>query len=158
MVATSILLDRPLYGFDFVQVYLNGWLDKAIYLRLLKEYTALNPKYDSKLVKLNQALYGLCQSGRAWYNRFTEWVTTNGYEQSVSGPCVYFNSDRSSWIALYVDNGHVLCTNKEVYEQLCDLVENDFEIKRLGQVEFTLGMNLDWTSDGCTIHQRQHTN
>ena len=127
MVAISVLLDRPLYGFDFVQAYLNGKLDEAIYIRLPKEYTALNPKYHGKLVRLNRALYGLCQSGRAWYNRFTEWITANGYEQSVSDPCVYFNADRSSWIALYVDDGHVSCTDKSVYEKLCDLIEKDFE-------------------------------
>ena len=65
LIALCVTMKRDLFGFDVVQAYLNGTLDREMFMRLPQEYVARRPKYAGMVAKLKRTLYGLCQSGRA---------------------------------------------------------------------------------------------
>ena len=121
------------------------------------EVERARPQYQGKVARLNKAVYGLRQAGRTWYNRFTSWMIEKGYVQSPSDPCLFYNKARSVWVLIYVDDGHVACTNYEEYVSICEELERTFKIKRTGKVTYTLGMQLEWGKESVTLHQHTYT-
>ena len=157
IIATVMMLGLQLFGFDVDQAYLNGILEEEIYLRFPPEIASFRPQYRGKIARLKKGIYGLCQSGRTWYERFAEWMVSRGYIQSPSDPCLFYNQSRSIWVLMYVDDGHVACTDYDEYVKLCAELEEEFKIKKTGKITFTLGMQLDWTNDSVRIHQHAYT-
>jgi hypothetical protein len=71
---------------DVVTAYLYGSLDNDIYMKIPEGYKMLEA-YNSKSrnmssIKLQRSLYGLKQSGRMWYNRLTEYLLKEGFENN----------------------------------------------------------------------------
>ena len=82
---------------DVVTAYLYGSLDNDTYMKIPKGYRmpkAYNSKsrsmYSIGLVNIIQrSLYGLKQSGRIWYNRLSEYLLKEGFENNQICPCVF---------------------------------------------------------------------
>ena len=73
----AINQDWPLYQLDFKNVFLNGDLEEEVYMNIL---SGLENSSNNRLVcKLKRSLYGLKQSPRAWFDRFSRIVIANGY-------------------------------------------------------------------------------
>ena len=153
LFAMATLTDRKVYGFDVEKAYLEGTLDEIIYMKLPPNLVDIMPKYKDKAIRLQRAIYGLPQSGRQWYRRFTSFITAHGYQQSLSDPCLYHNTSRDIWIALYVDDGAVFTTSKDEYDNLCTMLSEEFTVTRLGLISYSLGLQFEWTTSGVRIHQ-----
>lgn len=72
-------LDWPLYQLDVNNAFLNGDLEEETYMRIpsgCESKATVN-----KVCKLKKFLYGLKQSPRAWFHRFTNVLKGNGYQQ-----------------------------------------------------------------------------
>ena len=77
-----ILALAAIHGWDMQQLdikgaYLNGELKETIFM-------IQPPEYDDgtgKVLLLLHSLYGLKQSGRAWYHKFREVLLRHGFEQ-----------------------------------------------------------------------------
>ena len=64
---------------DVKNAFLNGDLEEV--------YTDLPPSFDSKskngkISKLKKSLYGLKQSPRAWFDRFSSMIQRHGFKQA----------------------------------------------------------------------------
>ena len=69
LLSLATNLDWPLHQFDVKNVFLHGDLKEEVYMELRPRYTTST---ETKVVcKLQQALYGLKQSPRAWFGRFS---------------------------------------------------------------------------------------
>ena len=78
---------------DVVTAYLYGSLDNDIYMKITEGYK-MPEAYNSKsqnmyFIKLQRSLYGLKQSGRMWYNRLSEYLLKEGFENNPICPCVF---------------------------------------------------------------------
>ena len=78
-ILLSLVVDRdwPLHQLDIKNVFLNGDLEKEVYIEIplgLEIETNI-----SKVYKLKKSLYGLKQSPRAWFYCFTKVVKRFGY-------------------------------------------------------------------------------
>jgi hypothetical protein len=101
---------------DVVTTYLYGSLDNDIYMKILEGYKMLET-YNSKSrsiysIKLQRSLYGLKQSGRMWYNRLSEYLLKEGFENNPICPCVFIKKSESGFaiIAVYVDDLNLVGT------------------------------------------------
>ena len=75
-------LDWPLHQLDVKNAFLHGDLDEEVYMDIPSGYTGFT---KTKIVcKLERALYGLKQSLRAWFGRFSSTIKKYGYRQSNS--------------------------------------------------------------------------
>ena len=78
---------------DVVTAYLYGSLDNDIYMKILEGYKmseTYNPTSRSMYsIKLQRSLYGLKQSGHMWYNRLSEYLLKEGFENNPICPCVF---------------------------------------------------------------------
>ncbi|KAG4038346.1 hypothetical protein PC123_g26089 [Phytophthora cactorum] len=67
--------------------------------------------------KVNNALYGLHESGREWYDELYGWPSSKGLQRSLTEPCLYyfFDGDTTPLVLVYVDD--IICaTIKESWK------------------------------------------
>ena len=48
-------------------------------------------------IKLQKSLYGLKQSGHMWYNRLSEYLLKEGFENNPICPCVFIKKSESGF-------------------------------------------------------------
>jgi hypothetical protein len=76
---------------DVITAFLYGLIYEDIYMTIpdgmITPEGLINP-----CVKVVRALYGLKQSGRAWYHRYAESLLADGYQTTVVNPCIFYKS------------------------------------------------------------------
>ena len=85
-----ILALATIFGWDMQQMdikgaYLNGELEETIYMMQ-------PPGYEDgtgAVLLLIHSLYGLKQSGRAWYHKLKEILLKHGFQQVAVEHCLY---------------------------------------------------------------------
>ena len=70
-------LDWPLSQMDVKNTFLNGKLEEKVYMEVPLGFK--DERASGKVCKLKKAIYGLKQSRRAWFDRFTRFVKSLGY-------------------------------------------------------------------------------
>lgn len=76
-IATN--LDWELHQLDIKNAFLNGELEEEIYMRIPPGF-----EEKEKVCRLIKSLYGLKQSPRAWFKRFSTTLHWLGYQQGQS--------------------------------------------------------------------------
>ena len=82
--------------FDIGTVYLNGDLNKDIYMRQPEGFIMILNWF----CKLIESLYGLRQSGRQWNMKFNSFLKQYNLHQSDANSCVYFSQENQGHIDL----------------------------------------------------------
>ena len=72
-------------------VFLHGNLTTPIYMHQPLGFR--DPTHPDYVCLLRKSLYGLKQASRAWYQRFSDFVTTIGFANSItdSSLCIYYH-------------------------------------------------------------------
>ena len=147
---------------DVVTAYLYGSLDSDIYMKIpeglkMPEALCAKPK-EMYSIRLQRSLYGLKQSGRMWYNRLSNYLTSKGYKNNAICPCVFIKKTTSGYviIVVYVDDRNIIGTNKEILEVI-DLLKKEFEMKDLGKTKYCLGLQIEHMPNGILVHQSNYT-
>ncbi|KAJ9544213.1 hypothetical protein OSB04_023920 [Centaurea solstitialis] len=81
------------FQMDVKSAFLNGKLKEEVYVKQPPGFE--NEKYPNHVYFLNKALYGLKQGPRAWYERLSTFLTSNGFhrerfEMSMMGKRTFF--------------------------------------------------------------------
>ncbi|KAK9104981.1 hypothetical protein Scep_021825 [Stephania cephalantha] len=115
-------------------------------------------KKDGRVCKLKKSIYGLKQSPRAWFERFTRTVKQCGYTQAHSDHTMFYkhNHGKIAILIVYVDD--IVMTGDDIVEleSLKNFLSNQFEVKDLGQLKYFLGMEVARSSKGIVISQRKY--
>lgn len=160
LIGLSVFNNLDMYLMDVVTAYLYGSLDNDIYMKIpegLKMHDTSKPR-EMYAIKLQRSLYGLKQSGRMWYNRLSEYLLKEGYENNPICPCVFIRKTISGFviIAVYVDDLNIIGTTKEIKEAR-EYLKKEFEMKDLGKTRFCLGLQIEYTKNGILVHQSNYT-
>ncbi|WJZ84156.1 hypothetical protein VitviT2T_003776 [Vitis vinifera] len=94
LLSLAANLDWPLQKFDVKNAFLHGELSEEVYMDLPPGCMVLE-KQCQKVCKLKKSLYGLKQSPRAWFGRFTKSMRAFGYRQSKFRS--HFVSEKATW-------------------------------------------------------------
>jgi hypothetical protein len=105
-------------------------------------------------VKLQKSLYGLKQSGRMWYNQFSEFLLQKGYTNNDDCPYVFIKKSQKGFciILVYVDDLNII-GNPEDIDEARNHLKMEFEMKDLGQTKFCLGLQLEHLPIRILVHQ-----
>ena len=145
---------------DVVTAYLYGSLDSDIYMKIPDGYPVPETNNCRQLfsIKLQRSLYGLKQSGRMWYHRLSEYLTSKGYKNDPLCPCVFIKSTKTGFaiVAVYVDDMNLIGTPEEL-ATAAELLKREFEVKELGKTKLCLGLELEHKHDGILVHQSAYT-
>ena len=69
-----------LYQYDVKNAFLHGDIEDEIYMDLPPGYKT---HLSNKVCKLQKTIYGLKQSPRAWFGKFTKVVKSFGYSHAI---------------------------------------------------------------------------
>ena len=123
---------------DVVTSYLYGDLYTEIYMKVpeglpLTCSNSSRPR-NTLSIRLRRSLYGLKQSGWMWYNRLSEYLTSQGYVNNKLCSCVFIKKSHSGFaiVAVYVDDMNLIGTPAEL-EEFGAHLKSEFEMKDLGK-------------------------
>ncbi|RVW80473.1 Retrovirus-related Pol polyprotein from transposon RE1 [Vitis vinifera] len=108
--------------------------------------------------KLKKSLYGLKQSPRAWFGRFTKSMRAFGYRQSNSDHTLFLKKQHGKITALivYVDDMVVTGNDPEERKALQNYLFREFEMKDLGPLKYFLRIEVSRSSEGIFLSQRKY--
>ena len=115
--------------------------------------------------KLNKALYGLSQSARHWYERFSRVLEDMGFEATTQDPCVFkctpFKDKPPIYVGMYVDDFIYFSKSDDVEEWFEQQLESQVKVDFMGAVSWFLGCSYEWhyLKDGrltCHISQQAY--
>ncbi|KAM1255762.1 hypothetical protein ACFX2G_030560 [Malus domestica] len=137
---------------NVVTVYLYGDLDTKIYMKVSEglPFTGSNSSRPQNTfsIRLRRSLYELKQSRQVWYNRLSEYLTSQGYVNNELCPYVFIKKSHSEFVivAIYVDDMNLIGTPAELEENSIHL-KSEFEMKNLGKTRYCLGLEIEHCSN-----------
>ena len=143
--------DWPLHEFDVKNVFLHGKIEEEVYM---KAPLGFSDDYNTEEgCKLNETLYGLKQSPRAWFGRFTAAMTKFGYKQSNYDHTLFLKrqNDRITCLIIYVDDMIITGGDKEEICTLKEQLSREFKMKDLGRLKYFLGIEALRSKGGFFI-------
>nr|GEV11240.1 putative reverse transcriptase, RNA-dependent DNA polymerase [Tanacetum cinerariifolium] len=115
-------------------------------------------KYKPDVCKLKKSLYGLKQSPRAWFGRFTLAMKKYGYKQSNSDHTLFVRhkGDRVTCLIIYVGDMIITGFDESEINKLKEGLCAKFEIKNLGNLRYFLGIEVMRSPHGIFICQKKY--
>lgn len=156
LLSLAANLNWPLLQFDVKNAFLHGELCEEVYMDPppgISEYST-----TSMVCKLKKALYGLKQSPRAWFGRFTKSMKNFGYKQSNSDHTLFIRHSQGKITALiiYVDDMIVTGNDYDSISRLQKYLASEFEMKKLGDLKYFLGIEVARSKHGIFLSQRKY--
>ncbi|RVW16197.1 Retrovirus-related Pol polyprotein from transposon RE1 [Vitis vinifera] len=157
LLSLAANLDWPLQQFDMKNVFLHGELFEEVYMDL-PPGCMVSEKQCQKVCKLRKSLYGLKQSPRAWFGRFTKSMIAFGYHQSNSYHTLFLKKQHGkiTTLIVYVDDKVVIGNDPKERKALENYLSREFEMKDLGPLKYFLGIEVSRSSEGIFLSQRKY--
>ena len=114
LLSLAVNLNWPLLQLDVKNAFLNGELEEEVYMEI-------PPGFNSgcsidKVCRLRKSLYGLKQSPRAWFGRFTKAVLQHGYKQAHADHTLFYKRQSTGITILIVYVDDIVLTGDDVLE------------------------------------------
>ncbi|UYV67408.1 hypothetical protein LAZ67_5000482 [Cordylochernes scorpioides] len=157
LLAYCVLQGWSLIHCDVQTAFLYGKLDEDIYLLPPQGY---QPTDENLVCKLNQALYGLKQSSKVWYNTFSDHLVKIGFTRFNSDKCLFeFKIGNSNLIlGLYVDDMIIIYSDINILNVAIGKIESKFKLKRNADNFTILGFEITQHENKITLKQEGYIN
>lgn len=141
LLAIAATEDYEISKFDVKTAFLYGDLKEEIYMEQPDGYT--KKRKQSLVCRLLHSLYGLRQSSRSWNEKFVNFLSDFGLEPIESDKCVFVGIVEGClvYVALYVDDGVVLCKSLKVIASVMNYLKLHFQITS-GEADEFLGFRI----------------
>ena len=92
--------------------------------------------------KLDKALYGLNQAPKAWYERLSTFLISNGFVKGkIDTTSFTKHIDGDILIVqIYVDDIIFGSTNEKLCKEFESYMQNEFEMSMMGELNYFLGL------------------
>ena len=135
---------------DITGAYLYAPLKEEIYIKQPQGYE--RPGEGDLVCRLKKALYGLHQSGRAWYFELSKTLKEIGLSRIDWCNCTFF-AGKSIVLLVYVDDIIIFGRTDEDIDRMLNKLKNKFDLKILGKTKRLLGVEFEESREGMLIHQ-----
>ena len=163
MTTSRVLLSlASCYSWELMQLdvknaFLHGDLEEEVFM---DPQPGFSNEVASYVCKLKNALYGLKQSSRAWFDRFSRAMKAMGYWQSRGDHTLFMkHSKKGTLITLlvYVDDIIVTRNDEDEKKLLKGNLAREFDIKDPGRLKYFLGIEVVYSKEGIFLSQRKYT-
>ena len=147
-----------LFQLDIKNVFLHGDLAEEVYMEQPPAFVAQG---ESGLVcKLRRSLYGMKQSPRAWFSRFSSVVQEFDMIRSATDHSVFYHHSSTRkciYLIVYVDDIVITGINQDGIQKLKQHLFNHFQTKDLRKLKYFLGIEVAQSNSGVVISQKKYT-
>ncbi|RVW34837.1 Retrovirus-related Pol polyprotein from transposon RE1 [Vitis vinifera] len=157
LLSLAVNQDWCLQQLDIKNVFLNGDLEEEVYMEIPPGFEESMAK--NQVCKLQKSLYGLKQSPRAWFDRFTKTVLKLGYKQGQADHTLFVKKSHAGKLAIlivYVDDIILSGNDMGELQNLKKYLLEEFEVKDLGNLKYFLGMEVARSRKGIVVSQRKY--
>jgi hypothetical protein len=156
LLAIAAREDMELHQVDIVGAYLQGDLDKEIYMTSPAGLNILGKK--GWCLRLHKPLYSLKQAGRQWKKKLDETMAHLCFVKSNRDECLYVLHEKGQVILLvlvYVNDAVVASKQLKRIEEFKQQLREFFPIKDLGELHHILGIQVTHNREAHTIMLNQ---
>ena len=106
LVAIAAAHNWPLENLDAMTAFLNGIMDKEVYIEQPNGYQVIWENSEWLYSFLKKAIYGLKQAGRTWWQAIHQHLIDLGFTACSSDTCLFYRLKNNNVIlvAIYVDD------------------------------------------------------
>ncbi|RVX10385.1 Retrovirus-related Pol polyprotein from transposon RE1 [Vitis vinifera] len=149
LLSMAAMCSWPLYQLDIKNAFLHGDLAEEVYMEQPPGFVAQG---ESGLVcRLRRSLYGLKQSPRAWFSRFSSVVQEFGMLRSTADHSVFYHHNslgQCIYLVVYVDDIVITGSDQDGIQKLKQHLFTHFQTKDLGKLKYFLGIEIAQSSSG----------
>src|ERR1700679_3825187 len=140
---------------DVKGAYLNGILKEKIYMDHPEGFT----DGTMSVCELLKTLYGLKQSGCEWNIQLNMKLTSRGFKNLYSDPCVYIRKgpDGTQIITVWVDDLVIFTITIKSMTNLKRKISEMFEVTDLGEPNKIVGIKISRNQEKKSITITQST-
>jgi hypothetical protein len=160
LLALAAHYDWEIHHMDVKTAYLNGILDKEIYMEQPEGFVVVGK--ENMVCRLKKGLYGLKQAGRAWHETIDPALRQLGLTPLNSDSCVYLHRQRENHLilSLYVDDLFLFSNSTTLLNKYKQHLQSLFRMEDLGEAKLMLGIEItrDRKKRTLTISQTRYIN
>jgi hypothetical protein len=178
LLALAVQLGMKIHAIDCKNAFLNGNIDKEIYIEQPPYFIKEGTTAQSHVCRLKKALYGLKQAPLIWCQTLKKVLVQTGFEQMEYEPCIFIKrSDTKnittkrqydvlgSWddlvknpdfciLGVYVDDITIISMSEDSIQKAKAVIQGAFSIKDEGQITKIIGVEVDQIAHGLVLTQR----
>ena len=145
-----------IHHLDVKTAFLHGDLKEIVYVTQQEGFEVV--RSESKVYKLNKALYGLRQAPRAWNHKLNSILKELQFVKCSKEPSVYRRQVQGDLliVAVYVDDLFITGTNVQHIKAFKKEVLAEFEMNDLGMLTYYLGIEVIQHQGGIKLSQRNY--
>ncbi|KAJ9544893.1 hypothetical protein OSB04_024600 [Centaurea solstitialis] len=119
----------------------------------------VDPDFPDHVCILDKSLYGLKQAPRAWYETLTNHLLSKGFKRGTIDTTLFLKKEGDDLllVQIYVDDIIFGSTNPELCTKFSKIMETEFEMSMMGELNFFLGIQVKQNLDGIFINQPPKT-
>ena len=144
VLTTAAINDWEIQQLNIKSTYLNGELDPAeiIFMRQPPGYAI--PRQEQCVLCLIKAIYGLKQSGRHWYEKLHDILTSQGLTRCELDHTVFFHHEKNDIIIItvYVNDMLLALSSLKLLTKTKDKLRTFVEVSDLGNIHWLLGFEI----------------
>nr|GEY64037.1 putative RNA-directed DNA polymerase [Tanacetum cinerariifolium] len=146
----------PLHQLDVKNAFLHGDLKEEVYMEAPPGFSG--DFKTREVCRLKKSLYGLKQSPRAWFGRFTLAMKKYGFKQSNSDHTLFLKHRQGlvTCLIIYVDDMIITGNDEPEIKKLKEGLFTEFEMKDLGRLKYFLGIEVLRSQQGIFICQKKY--
>ncbi|XP_078444348.1 alpha/beta-Hydrolases superfamily protein isoform X1 [Wolffia australiana] len=157
LIALAAMFDWKLYQYDVKNAFLHGELKEEVFMAPPPGYRLSHNSGD--VYHLKKSLYGLKQSPRAWFGRFSTVILAVGFFQSEGDHTLFIKHGKDGKITIlivYVDDIIITGDDHIEIQNLEQHLSSSFDIKALGQMTYFLGIEVAYSRSGIVLSQHKY--
>ncbi|GKV30776.1 hypothetical protein SLEP1_g39556 [Rubroshorea leprosula] len=157
LCAFACHMNMKLFQMDVKSAFLNGFIKEEVYVEQPPGFE--DPYFPDHVFKLSKALYGLKQAPRAWYERLSGFLIEKGFSRGRVDTTLFIKHHEKDFliVQIYVDDIIFGATNELLCENFSKLVQGEFEMSMMGELNFFLGLQIKQSNEEIFINQTMYT-
>jgi Reverse transcriptase (RNA-dependent DNA polymerase) len=154
ILALGAFEDLEMESVDISNAFLNGEMDTEVYMRQPEGFPQGS---KDEVLQLKKGIYDTKQSPRLWHQKLDSVLSTMGFAkvQSDNALWVYQKESVRVILPVFVDDMTLVSKNKAAIHSTIGQLERHFKLRKLGGIEFLLGVKIERDRPNHTIHLSQ---
>ncbi|PNX64837.1 retrovirus-related Pol polyprotein from transposon TNT 1-94, partial [Trifolium pratense] len=156
-LAIAAMHQWPFHQLDIKTAFLHGELQEEVYMAQAPGFTVSGASH--LVCRLRRELYGLKQSPRAWFGRFSTVLQEYGMTRCEADFSVFFLHSSPTtclYLLVYVDDIIITGNDEAEIQRLKQHLSLHFQTKDLGPLKYFLGIEVAQSKTGVAITQRKY--